>query len=105
MGRPLGTKNKMKSPEEKEQIVLDYLRDKHQSGRKTADKYGVSYALFCNWLKRYRKNGIDGFKSQTGKTKHPGKGNPYSSLQNKKHAIKGGNINKSGIRISWRNTE
>ena len=85
MGRPLGTKNKMKSPEEKEQIVLDYLRDKHQSGRKTADKYGVSYALFCNWLKRYRENGIDGFKSQTGKAKHPNKGNPYCSLQRKKN--------------------
>ena len=84
MGRPLGTKNKMRTPEEKEQIVLDYLRDEHPSGRKTADKFGISYPLFCNWLRRYRENGLDGFKSQTGKAKHPGKGNRLSGLQRKK---------------------
>ena len=36
-------------------------------------------------LKKYREQGIDGLRSQTGKTKHPGKGNPFSGLQNKKN--------------------
>ena len=78
-------KNTMRSPEEKEAIVLEYLNDKHPSCRKTADKYGISHRRFEVWIKQYRESGIDGLRSQTGKSKHPGKGNPYSGLQNKKN--------------------
>ncbi len=78
-------KNMMRTPEEKEQIVLEYLQDKNHSGRKTAAKYDISYSLFCYWLRYYRESGIDGLKSKTGTVKHPGKGNPYSALQNKKN--------------------
>ena len=79
--------------------MLDYLQDRHQSGRKTADKYGISYALFCVWLKRYRENGIDGFKSQTGKAKHPNKGNPYSGLQNKKNKTREEELEFENIKL------
>ena len=85
MGRPRGTKNNMRSPEEKEAIVLEYLNDKHQSYRKTAEKYGIAHRRFGIWIKRYREQGIDGLKNQTGKTKSPRKGNPYSGLQSKKN--------------------
>lgn len=85
MGRPSGTKNNMRSPEEKEAIILEYLNDKHASYRKTADKYGIHYSVFSLWIRHYRESGIDGLKSQTGRIKHPGKGNPYSALQNKKN--------------------
>ena len=78
-------KNTMRSPEEKEAIVLEYLNDKHTSYRKTADKYGIPQRIFRVWIKKYREQGIDGLRSQTGKTKHPGKGNPLSGLQNKKN--------------------
>ena len=78
-------KNTMRSPEEKEAIVLEYLNDKHTSYRKTADKYGIPQRIFRVWIKKYREQGIDGLHSQTGKTKHPGKGNPLSGLQNKKN--------------------
>jgi len=78
-------KNTMRSPEEKEAIVLEYLNDKHTSYRKTADKYGIPQRIFRIWIKKYREQGIDGLRSQTGKTKHPGKGNPLSGLQNKKN--------------------
>ena len=78
-------KNTMRSPEEKETIVLEYLNDKHPSCRKTADKYGISKRLFEIWIKKYQEQGIDGLRSQTGKVKHPGKGNPFSGLQNKKN--------------------
>ena len=53
--------------------------------RKTADKYGISQRIFGGWIKKYWEQGIDGLRSQTGKTKHPGKGNPFSGLQNKKN--------------------
>ena len=75
----------MRSPEEKEAIVLEYLNDKRPSYRKTADKYGISHRRFEVWIKQYRESGIVGLRSQTGKSKHPGKGNPYSGLQNKKN--------------------
>ena len=78
-------KNTMRSPEEKEAIVLEYLNDKRPSYRKTADKYGISHRRFEVWIKQYRESGIVGLRSQTGKSKHPGKGNPYSGLQNKKN--------------------
>ena len=78
-------KNMMRTPEEKEQIVLEYLQDKNPSGRKIAAKYDISYSLFCYWLRNYRESGIDGLKSKTGTAKHPGKGNPLSGLQRKKN--------------------
>ena len=39
MGRPEGTKNITRSPEEKETIVLESFQ---KGRRKTAEKYGVS---------------------------------------------------------------
>ena len=71
MGRPIGTKNNMRSPEEKEAIVLEYLNDKHPSYRKTANKYGIAHRGFGIWIKKYREHGIKGLESQTGK--HSGK--------------------------------
>ena len=66
MGRPSGTKNIMRTPEEKEQIVLEYLNG--QVGQNTiADSYGLSRRLFQVWVIKYRKEGIEGLKSKTGK--------------------------------------
>ena len=78
-------KNVMRTPEEKEAIVLEYLNDKHPSYRKTADKYGIAGSTFKKWKKAYLEFGIKGLKSQTGKTKHPGKGNHFAGLQLKKN--------------------
>ena len=75
-------KNTMRSPEEKEIIVLE----SYQEGRnKTADKYGIDLRTLGKWRTKYRKCGIDGLVSQTGKAKNPNKGNPLSGLQNKKN--------------------
>ena len=76
-------KNMMRTPEEKEQIVLEYLQDKNPSGRKTAAKYDVSYSSFCFWLRYYRESGIDGLRSQTGKTSQGY--NHLARLRNKKN--------------------
>lgn len=75
-------KNAMRSPEEKEIIVLE----SYENGvRLTAEKYDVSPRLLKKWRTKYHNNGIDGLKSQTGKTKHPGQGNHISGLQRKKN--------------------
>jgi len=73
MARLKEAKNNMRSPKEKEAIILEYLNDKHPSYRKTADKYGIAYRNFCIWIRKYREQGINGLYSQTGK--HSGKHN------------------------------
>ena len=77
-------KNTMRSPEEKETIILEYFNDHHSSTKKTAEKYGIDLTMFKRWIKKYRENGIEGLKSKTGKAKHSGKGNHFSRLQRKK---------------------
>ena len=75
----------MRSPKEKEAIVLESYRD----GRdKIANKYGVSKRLLAKWRDKYRKRGIDGLKSQTGKNAAGGKGNLLSKYQKRKHLSK-----------------
>lgn len=66
-----------------QQYTYRYL--KRSIHRKTADKYEISQRIFGGWIKKYREQGIDGLRIQTGKTKHPGEGNPFSGLQNKKN--------------------
>ena len=59
-------KNTMRSPEEKEKIVLEYLNSK-VGGRKIAEFYEVDYSVFRRWVSKYKENGIEGLKSKTGK--------------------------------------
>ena len=63
MGRPLGGKNNMRTPEEKEAIVLEWLNG--IAGYKLiVNKYGLSGTTLKQWKKKYRENGIEGLKSQ-----------------------------------------
>ena len=78
----------MRSPEEKEAIILEYLNDQHPSYRKTADKYGIAGSTFKKWKKAYLKFGVDGLKSQTGKATGRGTGNHLAGLRNKKNKTK-----------------
>lgn len=66
-------KNIMRTPEEKEEIVLEYMNG-IISTRAIAEKYGTTQCVFNKWLKKYREQGIEGLKSNTGKTRS-GKGN------------------------------
>lgn len=55
----------MRSPEEKEMIIKDYL-----SGTGIMEierKYSVDNVLVYRWLKKYNEFGIEGLKSNTGK--------------------------------------
>ena len=66
MGRPKGTKNTMRTPKEKEKIILEYFN----SGlgyRVIARKYNIAESVFRNWINQYREKGINGLESNTGK--------------------------------------
>ena len=73
MGRPSGTKNVMRTPEEKEKLVLEYLNSK-EGYRRIAENNDVYPSIFCKWIKLYRENGIEGLKSKTGKANKPNNG-------------------------------
>ena len=81
MGHPKGTKNVMRSPEEKEQLVLEWQTT--NIGMQTfAVSKGLAPRPFMKWVHAYEEQGIDGLKSKTGKC---GSGNPYSALHAKKN--------------------
>ena len=65
-----GRKNHMRTPEEKEAIVLEYLNG--SAGYKTvARTHGIAETLFQRWIKKYQKDGIEGLRSKTGKHANP----------------------------------
>ena len=66
MGRPSGGKNKMRTPEEKEAIVLEYLNG-NAGYRTVARAHDIYPDLFLKWVKRYRESGIEGLKSGKGR--------------------------------------
>ena len=66
MGRPYGTKNVMRTAEEKEKIVLEYLNG-NEGYSKILIKYNISESTFRKWKEAYRKEGIEGLISKTGK--------------------------------------
>ena len=64
--------NNMRTPQEKEKIIKEYLSCK--SGfKKICSKYNISKSLLWQWIKKYEESGINGLKSKTGKNSN-GKG-------------------------------
>jgi len=66
MGRPVGTKNNMRSPKEKEEIVLEYINGSI-GFRQSCNKYNISMSTLNKWVNEYQIKGINGLKSNTGK--------------------------------------
>ena len=81
IGHPKGRKNLMRSPEEKEQIVLKYLNG-NMSISALAREVGINDRVLGAWIRKYEKDGIEGLESKTGKC---GSGNLYAALQTKKN--------------------
>ena len=75
--------NVMRTPEEKETIVLEAFEN---GVNKTFKRHSVDKRLLQRWIKKYRENGIDGLRSKTGKS--PGGGNRLVSLSRKKAKTK-----------------
>ena len=76
-------KNTMRSPEEKERIVLE---SSQIGSEKISRKYDISDSVIRAWRRKYREHGIDGLRSQTGKTSHGY--NHLAGLRNKKNKTK-----------------
>lgn len=72
-------KNNMKTPEEKEKIVKRFLSG--ESATKLSKEYNFDKKRIYEWLKKYEKDGINGLKSQTGKTSYK---NPNAGLHLRK---------------------
>ena len=70
MGRPIGTKNVMRTPEEKEKLVLEYF-DSKVGYRRFAESKDIHPSIFAKWIKLYRESGIEGLKSKTGRHNNP----------------------------------
>lgn len=70
LARPNGTKNIMRSPEEKEKLVIEYLNGK-EGYRRIAENNDVHPSIFLKWIHQYREKGIEGLKSKTGKHNNP----------------------------------
>ena len=100
MARTYKRKFTMRSPEEKEAIVLEYMTSSHPNYRKTAKKYGISKAVFHGWIKKYRDFGIEGLKNQTGKN---GSGNPLAGLRNKKNKTREEELELENLKLKVEN--
>ena len=59
--------NNMRTPEEKEKIIKEYYSSDHAQA-KICSKYDISRAVLWYWVKKYETDGIDGLKSNTGKS-------------------------------------
>ena len=66
MGRPKGTSNRQFSNEEKEKILLEHYNE-HVSWNEIYRKYNLSSSLVYSWSVKYRKNGVKGLDSNSGK--------------------------------------
>jgi transposase len=71
MARPSGTKNIMRSPEEKEEWVIKYLNGEI-GFRPGAKIIGVGQSVFRRWINNYKRYGVEGLKSKTGKCSRKG---------------------------------
>ena len=80
-GRIKGSKSNMRSPEEKEQIVLRCINE-NIPFKTLGRELKISDTSISKWVRAYEKEGINGLKSKTGKC---GSGNPYSALYRKKN--------------------
>ena len=69
MGRPIGTKNRKFSENDKERILLEHYND-HIPWEELCRQYGLSSSLIYAWDVKYRTNGIDGLKTNSGKHKN-----------------------------------
>ena len=77
MARPKGTKNIMRSPEEKVEILNEYLI-KHISLERISKEKNIDLSLLKKWKKKNLEKGIEGLTSKSGKTK-----NQYQGIWNK----------------------
>ena len=75
MGRPKGTNNRMRTPEEKEKLILEFMSS-NTSRKLFCKEKNINRRLFTIWCCKYEKYGIEGLTSQTGRKNGTNKGRP-----------------------------
>lgn len=75
MGRPKGTNNRMRTPEEKEKLILEFMSS-NKSRKLFCKEKNINRRLFTIWCCKYEKDGIEGLTSQTGRKNGTNKGRP-----------------------------
>lgn len=80
MGRPNGTKNVMRTPEEKERLIKEYLDSGKGYGVFAREKR-IEPELFRKWKKQYEEKGIEGFKRKIGSGSPGRPKNPKDKLE------------------------
>ena len=73
MARPKGTKNIMRSPEEKEQLVIEASR---YGVAQTSKRHEIDRRTIQKWIVKYNRGGLEALKSNTGKASGKGYGRP-----------------------------
>ena len=86
MGHKLNQKNIMRTPEEKEKIILEYINDK-RSFSELGSKYSTSRNVIRKWYYSYTKNGLEGLKSGTGKKTGGNKGQGKRKLKTEEERL------------------
>ena len=79
MSRPGGTKNIMRTPEEKEKLILEFMNSNISRVLFCKEK-NISRRLFLKWWHKYEKNGIEGLSSKTGTKKGVNKGRQKNAI-------------------------
>ena len=71
----------MRTPSEKEKILKEYLKGK--GIKKIEKEYNINNSVVYRWLEKYEKDGIEGLKSNTGRSKGGTKGLGRKKPKNK----------------------
>lgn len=66
MGHPKGTKNLMRSAEEKADLIKR-LKSGCVSEREFVKELGLSRSAFRDWIRKYESGGVEALKSKTGR--------------------------------------
>ena len=66
MGKVIGAKYNMKTPEEKEKLIKEFYESK-VGAIAFCKEHEIGISTFKEWRRKYSKYGIEGLKSNTGK--------------------------------------
>jgi transposase len=124
MGHPKGTKNRMRSAEEKADLI-ERFKSGAVSEREFEAENGIHESTFCAWLRKYESGGVEALRSRTEKLSRGRKQSlakkknrtreeelEYENLKlkieleraKKGYSVKGGGSRKEFVPIGRRNT-
>ena len=92
-GTTIMTKGRKTTYEERIEIVK-YCIEHENNYFETAEKYKVSYQQVYNWLKKYKKNGIEGLIDRRGKSKSKNEMSELEKLRAENRLLKAENKKK-----------